>query len=97
MSAGPRVHELNVYAKSISAALHRTFQYIMDVQLATDLLEINRFAFVAECGVSVDNERSADPRQVSGQAFGDAIDEVVLLGITAEVSERQYHDGKMRG
>jgi hypothetical protein len=47
MSAGPHVHELNVYPKSITAALHRTFKYIMDVQLAPDLLEVNRFAFVA--------------------------------------------------
>ena len=34
--------------------------------------------------------------KVRGQALSHTIDEVVLLGITAEVGERQHNDGKTR-
>ena len=43
-----------------------------------------------------DHERAADARQVRGQALGHAIDEIVLLGIAADIRERQHHDGQTR-
>ena len=94
--AGFGVDQLHVHPKPVAATLHRAFEHVADVQLAADLLEINRFAFVGECGVSADDERAADARQVRGQALGHAIDEIVLLGIAAEIGERQHNDGKTR-
>jgi hypothetical protein len=73
-----------------------TFTRISHPQFAADLLHIEGLALVGEGGVARDHERTRDAREVGGQVLGHAIDEVVLLRITAEVSERQHNDGKMR-
>jgi hypothetical protein len=52
MCTGFCVQELNVYAKPIASALYRTFERVADVEVASDLFEINGVAFVGECGVS---------------------------------------------
>ena len=96
MVGGFGIDQLHVHPKPVAAPLHRAFEHVADVQLAADLFEINRFAFVSKCGVSADYERAADARQVRGQALGHAIDEIVLLGITTEVGERQNDYGKTR-
>ena len=61
-----------------------------------DLLEINAPALVGEGGVATDHERAADAREIRGQAVGHAVDEMLLLGIAAEVGERQNRDGEAR-
>jgi hypothetical protein len=63
---GPKVStafdldELCVHAKPLAATLDGAFQHIADLQLAADLPEINRFAFVGECGVPTDDESAAE-------------------------------------
>jgi hypothetical protein len=58
------------------------------------MLYIDGFALEGESGVTRDHERAADERQVPGQALGHAIDEIVLLGIAADVCKREHNDGK---
>ena len=36
-------------------------------------------------------------REVGGEILGHAVDEIILLGIAAEVRERQHDDGASRG
>ena len=59
MTAAFGVDELNVDAHAISSALNAALQHIADVQVAPDLLQIDRLAFVSEGGVSADDERPA--------------------------------------
>ena len=51
MIAGFGVDQLHVHPKAVAATLHRAFEHVADVQLAPDLLEINRLAFERERGV----------------------------------------------
>ena len=53
-------------------------------------------AFVGEGGVAADDERARDAREVGGEALGDAVDEIVLLRIAADVGERQDDDREAR-
>ena len=92
MIAGLGVDELHVHAHPIAAALHRTFKDVTHAQLAADLLHIDMFAFVSESRVAADHERAADARQICGQALGDAINEILLLGIAADIGEGQNND-----
>src|SRR5262245_21415223 len=61
-----------------------------------DLLHINGFAFEGERGVSGDHERASDARQVGGQALCNAIDEMALFRVAADVRNGKHHDGKSR-
>ena len=73
-------------------ALHRALEHVADIQLATDLPHVGRPALVGERGIAADHERAANARQVGGQAFDHAVDEIFLLGIAADIGERQHHD-----
>jgi len=86
--AGFGVDQLYVDPKPVAATLYRAFQHIADVQFTTDPLHIDRFALEGECGVARNDERASDARQVRGQAFGHAIDKIVLLGIAANIRKR---------
>jgi hypothetical protein len=77
------VDELYVDAHSIAATLDASLEDIPDIQFASDLLQIDGFAFVSECGVPTDHKRAADARQIGRQALGDAIDEIFLFGVGA--------------
>ena len=81
MIAGLRIDKLHVHAHAITAALHRTLKDVTHVQLAPDLLQIDMFSLVREGRVAADHERATDPRQIRGQALGDAVDEILLLRI----------------
>ena len=50
------VDELDVDADAVSAALDAALKNISDVQLAADLLRVERFAFVSESRVARDHE-----------------------------------------
>ena len=49
--AGFGVDQLDVDPKPVAATLHRTFEHVADVQLAPDLLHVDRFAFERERSV----------------------------------------------
>jgi len=50
------INKLRVDPKPIAASLYRAFEHVADVQFAADLLEIDRFAFIDECGVAADHK-----------------------------------------
>jgi len=91
-----RVNQLHVHPKAVVTTSYRTFEHIADDQLASQLFYISGFALEGECGIARDHERAMDARQVCGQALRHAINEIVMLGIAAEVSEREYDDRKAR-
>ncbi len=54
------------------------------------------FPFEGECRIAGDDKRTTDPRQVRGQALGDAIYEIILFGVAADVRKGQDYDGQPR-
>jgi hypothetical protein len=94
--AGFGVDQLYIDPKPVATALYRAFQNVIDIQFAADPFHIDRFALERECGVARDDERAGDEGKFRGQAFGHAIDKIVLLGIAANIHERENHDGQVR-
>ena len=53
------VDQLHVDAHAVAAALNAAFQHVADVQLAPDLLQVDRLALVGERRVAGDDEGAA--------------------------------------
>jgi hypothetical protein len=66
MIAALSVDKLDVDPHSIRRALDASFEHVAHVELAPDLFEIDRLAFVTEGGVSADNQHAAHLREVGG-------------------------------
>src|ERR1700722_15465687 len=96
MFAVLRVDELNVDPKAVAAALDASFERVANVQVAADFFHVNAFALVGEGGVARDDEGSSDAGEIGRQALGDAVNEIFLLGIAADIGERQDDDRKTR-
>src|SRR5262249_8045238 len=95
MRAGFAINKLYVHAHAVLVTLHRAFENIAHPQFLADLLAIDVLALEGEGCIARDDKAVADARKLSGQVLGDAVSEIIL--IAREVSERQYHNGKMRG
>jgi hypothetical protein len=67
---------------------------IPDTQLTAHNLHVHRLALVDEGGVSGDHREGAPARETSDQLFDQTGDEVVLIGVAAQVVERQNSDGR---
>ena len=63
---GPEVHagvgldQLHVDAHAVSAALHAAFEHVAHVEIASNLSEIGRFAFVGKGGTAADDDNRSD-------------------------------------
>ena len=71
-------------------------QHIARAQFAADLLRIGRLALVAEGAVAGDHHRAGDARQIGRQIVGDAVGEIVLLGIVTQIREGQDDNRQAR-
>ena len=80
-----------------SGFAHAAFQHIPHAHLPTHVLHLHRFAFVGKRGVAGDDKETGNLGEVGGDVFGDAIAEIVLLGIVAHVDEGQDDDGGFVG
>src|ERR1700733_4101541 len=96
MIAGFGIDELNIDSQPVAAALYRAFEGVTHAELAPELLEIDSLALVAERRMPADHERAGDARQVRRQAFGNAIDEIFLRRIAAQIGERKHHNRQAR-
>src|SRR5262249_39101523 len=70
-----------------------TLQDVSRAQLPPDLPDIDRLALVLEGGIASDDREVGEPRQLGCNILGHAIAEVVLLGVTVKIRERQHRDG----
>ena len=97
---GPQVRaslgldQLHIDAHAISRALHAAFEHVANVEFASDLFEVGRLAFVGKSCAAADHEGAGNAREVGGQALGDAVDEIVLRRVAADVGEGQNDDGE---
>ena len=81
MIAGLRVDKLDIDAYAARVALDRAFEHVTDAELLADFPGVDILALEAEGGVARDHERAAQPGEVGGEIFGDAIGEIVLSRI----------------
>src|SRR5262249_32602980 len=70
-----------------------TFEDITNSQLLPNLLYINGPALVGKAGIAGDHEETAEARQGGDDLLDDAIREILLISIAAQIVERQNGDG----
>ncbi|HVE48426.1 MAG TPA: hypothetical protein VNG69_02270 [Casimicrobiaceae bacterium] len=75
-------------ARSAKAAL----EHIANTELATDLFYIDHFVLIGEAGRACDDEECAHSRKCSDDVVDDAVGEVFLLRIAAQVRKGQHCD-----
>ena len=91
-----RVDELRVDADAVTAALYAAFHRVAHTEFAADRAGVHRPASESEGGVARDDEGARNARQVGCEAFGNAVNEIVLLVVATEVDEGQHNDGESR-
>ena len=64
----------------------------MNAELTADLLHIDRAALVGKGGVTRDDEEPSDAGERSDDFLDHAVGEILLLGVAADVLERQHRD-----
>src|SRR5271165_951369 len=98
MRAGFGIDQLDVDPDLIAGSLDAPFENIANAQFAADLLGVDRLALVGESGVAGDHDAALDACDVGRQILGDAVREILLLRIVAEIGERQHdHRQSRRG
>ena len=97
VTAGGGVDQLRGDPHLLVRFLHAAFQHVAHAHLFPHVLHLHRFAFVGEGRVAGDDKETGDAGEVAGEHFGDAVAEVVLLGVFAHVVEGQDDDGGFVG
>src|SRR5665213_4150728 len=97
MAARLGFDELTGDTHATARLAHATFQYVTDAELAGDLLGIDRFALVGERRVAGDDEKTAVARQGRDDVLDDAVNEIILFRVAAEIDERQNRDRRLVG
>jgi len=88
------IDQLGVDADLRARPLDASFENIAHPQLAADLFGIYWFALVAEGGVAGDHKAAPDARDIGRQVIGNAVGEVFLLRVVAEIGEREHDNRK---
>src|SRR6516164_1189862 len=96
MGIGFGVDQLRVAADAIAGAPDSSLQHIAYIQLAADLPDLNRLVAVGERGRTRDHDHAGDSRQIGGQILSDAVCEVLLLRVVAQVGKGEHHDRESR-
>src|SRR5262245_51867361 len=97
MFSGRRIDKLSGNPHPIAELTDAALGHILDAQLPTDALYVDRLAPILKRGVAGDDEQRAEARQLCDYVLSDAIAEVLLLRVTAQVVEWQHSDGGFVG
>jgi hypothetical protein len=89
---GRRLDQLGGDADAVAGDAQAALQQIAHAELASDLRRLDRAPAIAQSRAAGDDEEGARPRQRGGDLLGDAVGEIVLIGIAAEIVERQHRD-----
>jgi uncharacterized protein DUF5681 len=89
---GRRVDELDIDAHAVSDALNAAIQDIADLQLAPDRPHVDRLAFERKRRIAGDHDGASYAREVSREALRDPVDEMLLVGVAADIGEWQNDD-----
>ena len=92
MHAGPHVDQMPDDPDPASGPPNAALEHVAHPELAPDLLHVDRPPPVSEARIACDHEQPAHPRQRRDDLLDDAVREILLLGIAAQVLERQHRD-----
>src|SRR5262245_37085985 len=92
MHIGLGIDQLGTDADLVARSPATASEYIAYAQLTTNLLGVDRLVAIGERGVARDYQHVREPRQIHCQIFGDAVREILLLGVAAEVRKGQDDD-----
>ena len=92
MRPGRRVDQLRGDAHSARCPAQAAFQHVAHAQLAAHLPHVHGSALVSKARVARDDEQPANARQCRDDVLHDAVGEVFLLRVTAQVHEWQDGD-----
>ena len=99
--AGGAIDQLRGDAHAAARLAHAALEHVLHLELARHLRHVDELALVHERAVARDDGQRRDLAQVGDDVLGDAVAEVLLLGIAAHVDERQHADadpcGSRRG
>ena len=97
LSAGDGVYQLGVDPHLAVALAHAALKEVSDAKFAPDAIQVYRLAFVSKARVLGDYEQSGNPGQIGDDVLGDAVAQILLFRIAADVLERQDGDGRLVG
>lgn len=92
MRRGGRINKLGSDANPIIGSTDAAFEHVAHAQFATDLLHINRTAFVSEARIASDYEQLPKARQGRDDLLNHPVSKILLLPVTAHIVEGQHGD-----
>ncbi len=95
--AGRGIDQLRGDPHAVAALADTAFQHVAHAKLARGALHVDGLALVRERGVARDYEEPAQLRQPGDDVLGNAVREIFLLGIAADIVERQDRDRRTVG
>jgi hypothetical protein len=87
MPAAAAVDQLDGDAHAVPGLAHAALEDMADAERARRLTHFDRLALVGEDRVARDHEQRGHARQVGDDVLGEAVGEILLLGIAADVGE----------
>src|SRR6516225_4220300 len=92
MGTGGCIDQLAADAHPLSGPAQATLEDIADTKVAADLLWVDGFSFIGECRIAGDDKKPAPFRQRCDDVLGNAVDKILLLGITTDIVKRKDGD-----
>jgi hypothetical protein len=91
-AVGPRrgIDQLGGDANTIANTPYAAFEQVAHAQIAPNLADIGRLAFVLEARVAGDDKQLGEARQLRDDVVHDAIDQIFLLRMQAHIVEREH-------
>src|SRR5438477_7324794 len=93
MRACNRIDQLPCDANFPRRLTHGPLKDITDAKPASDLLDIDGFAFERKARIAGDHEQPFEPRERGDDLLDHAVRKIFLLGVAAHILERQHGDG----
>ena len=90
-----RLDQLRGYPHPIAGPAHAAFKHVADPQVTPDIGDADRAALVDEGGIARDHDQLREAGQRGEDVLGKAVGEIFLLGIAAQIGERQHGDRRL--
>ena len=95
VAAGRGVDKLRADAQSRAGAAYAAFEHVTHAELARDLFHVDRAVLVDEGRVAGDHEQPVDAGEPGDQILGQAVGEMLLIRVAAQIVERQHRNGRL--
>src|SRR5438552_18075073 len=92
MRVNARVEQLDVYSYFVPGPLHAAFQHSGHTELASHCLQVFWRAFIFRCRLSRDNLQVADASQLGQNLILNAVGEIGIVWVTAQIVEWENRD-----